>query len=182
MSHPIVPVSIACIFGRQRVPASLLAAGVVASILPDSDSIVRAMGVASRLFAHRGVTHSVFFALLAGAVGASLHRTFRARPFSVFLFLFLSTVSHGLLDAATDGGSGIAFFSPFSSHRYFFPFRPVAAAPLSVVRFFGPRFAPVMSSELRWIWLPFLSVGVVGFALRRIRALRAGASARSRGG
>ena len=39
------------------------------------------------------------------------------------LYLFLSTASHGVLDALTDGGLGVAFFSPFDQTRYFFPFR-----------------------------------------------------------
>nr|HRC76832.1 rhodanese-like domain-containing protein [Kouleothrix sp.] len=32
---------------------------------------------------------------------------------------------HGVLDAMTDGGLGVAFFAPFSATRYFFPFRPI---------------------------------------------------------
>jgi hypothetical protein len=35
--------------------------------------------------------------------------------------LFLATAGHGLLDAMTNGGLGLAFFSPFDNHRYFLP-------------------------------------------------------------
>lgn len=64
------------------------------------------------------------------------------RPPMVFLFLFLSISSHGFLDAATDGGLGIAFFRPFSNYRYFFPWNPIVVSPLSVGRFFYQGFRP----------------------------------------
>ena len=38
----------------------------------------------------------------------------------VWMYFFLSTVLHGLLDALTNGGDGIAFFSPFSNERFSF--------------------------------------------------------------
>jgi hypothetical protein len=44
-------------------------------------------------------------------------------------FLFLATASHGILDAFTDGGRGIAFFAPFGTERYFFPHHPDAGLP-----------------------------------------------------
>ena len=83
-----------------------------------------------------------------------------------FLVLFLSTVSHGLLDAVTDGGLGIAFFSPISNHRYFFPWHPIAVSPLSIDRFLSGRGISVLKSELIWIWFPFLSLGILGILSR----------------
>ena len=53
---------------------------------------------------------------------------------ATFAFLFLCTMSHALLDALTDGGLGVAFFSPFSNERYFFPWTPIR-----VSRFFSAR-------------------------------------------
>ena len=45
------------------------------------------------------------------------------------MFLFLAIASHGLLDAFTDGGLGVAFFAPFDSTRYFFPVTPIEVSP-----------------------------------------------------
>ena len=42
----------------------------------------------------------------------------------VFL-LFVAMASHGVLDALTDGGRGVGFLIPFSSERFFFPWRPI---------------------------------------------------------
>ena len=63
-------------------------------------------------------------------------------------------VSHGLLDASTDGGQGIAFFAPFSSARYFLPFRPIAVSPIGLQGVFGERGLRILASEARWILLP----------------------------
>jgi len=66
----------------------------------------------------------------------------------------LATASRGFLDAMTDGGLGVAFFSPFDNHRYFFPWRPIRVSPIGIGRFFSPRGLDVLQSELLWIWLP----------------------------
>lgn len=69
--------------------------------------------------------------------------------------------SHGLLDAFTNGGLGIAFFSPFDPRRYFFPWRPVQVSPIGMA-FFGRWGLRVLRSEVVWIWLPLAAlVGAV---------------------
>jgi inner membrane protein len=87
----------------------------------------------------------------------------------VWWFLFLATASHGLLDAMTNGGLGIAFFSPFNNDRYFLPWRPIVVAPISVRRFFSGRGVEVMKSELLWIWLPAVVFAAGVWSLRRRR-------------
>ncbi len=54
----------------------------------------------------------------------------------------------------TNGGRGVAFFSPFLSTRYFLPFRPLEVSPLDVGAFFTQRGVEVLKSEMVWIWLP----------------------------
>jgi len=39
----------------------------------------------------------------------------------------------------TDGGMGVAFFSPFDTTRYFLPWRPILVSPISVMRFLSER-------------------------------------------
>ena len=51
--------------------------------------------------------------------------------------------SHGLLDAMTDGGLGIGLLTPFSSRRYFWPWRPIPVAYIHQIAF------------LRWGWRDF---------------------------
>ena len=69
-------------------------------------------------------------------------------------FFFLVTASHGVLDAITDDGLGIAFFSPFSNTRYFLPWRPLRVSPIGIARFISPWGLEVIKRELLWLWLP----------------------------
>jgi inner membrane protein len=70
------------------------------------------------------------------------------------LYFSLVTMSHGFLDAFTDGGLGIAFFAPFDSTRYFFPWRPLTVSPIGFTQFFSEWGMDVLLSELLWIGIP----------------------------
>jgi inner membrane protein len=83
------------------------------------------------------------------------------------MYFFLATASHGFLDAMTDGGLGVAFFSPFNNTRYFLPWRPIRVSPIGVTRFFSHRGLEVIRSELLWIWLPSALLIVSAWILRR---------------
>jgi len=72
----------------------------------------------------------------------------------LWTYFFVATASHGFLDAMTNGGLGVAFFSPFDNTRYFLPWRPIVVSPISVNRFFSERGLAVLQSELLWIWIP----------------------------
>ena len=70
------------------------------------------------------------------------------------MYLFIATASHGLLDAMTDGGLGVAFFSPLDNSRYFLPWRPIRVSPIGITPFFTARGLAVLKSEFVWIWIP----------------------------
>jgi inner membrane protein len=90
-------------------------------------------------------------------------------PWQVFLFYFLSCVSHSILDAMTTGGLGVAFFSPFENSRYFFPFRPIKVSPMSVASFFEGKGLVVIKSELIWIGIPTLLLLAWGEVWKKLR-------------
>jgi inner membrane protein len=120
---------------------------------------------------HRGLTHSLAFAaVLSAAVVAIAFPGAAAGPvprWQLWLYLFLATASHGVLDALTNGGLGVAFFAPFENGRYFFPFTPIEVSPISVRAFFTARGARVMASELVWVWVPSLVLAAAVLWLRR---------------
>jgi len=93
-----------------------------------------------------------------------------ARRFSwaVFIYLFVSTLSHPLLDMFTNGGLGVALLAPFSGERYFAPWRPIQVSPISVSSFFSSWGLRVLGSELKWVWLPASVVFAVGQLARRL--------------
>src|SRR6266567_172981 len=146
-------------------------AGIACSMLPDIDSIGFHMGVPyGALWGHRGMTHSLLFAaLVAVFVGAMLQREDHNRSPSyckTALLLFAITASHGMLDAMTNGGLGIAFFSPFNPHRYFFPWRPIPVSPIGVGVFFSARGMHILWVEVLWVWCPALVLSAMGWIFR----------------
>lgn len=168
ITHTAVPIAIACAAGTRRVPPRLLAAAMAASILPDADVIGFSFGIHyADVFGHRGFFHSPVFALLASLFTAALAwRRLGTSRLSVFGVLFLSLVSHGVLDAATSGGLGIAFLSPFSNHRSFLPWHPIAVSPFGLGQFFGSWGLRVIRSEFLWVWVPCLAVALAGICVR----------------
>ena len=82
------------------------------------------------------------------------------------LVIGLVTASHGLLDAMTNGGLGIAFFAPFDDGRYFLPWRPIEVSPIGAGAFFSEWGLRVIKSELLWVWLPVVGLWVLIAGLR----------------
>lgn len=151
---------------------------------PDLDTGLHAYGVKyGDLWGHRGMTHSLLFALLLAVVVVSWlfrheARWLSRRWFALVGFFFAATASHGVLDAFTDGGLGIAFFSPFDDARHFFPWTPIEVPPIGVRLMFTRGGAHVLMSELLWIWLPTTSLLAVVLATRWLLR-RKGASSRA---
>ncbi len=170
-SHVIVAASVGAAFWRPGVSSRLWALGAVFSVVPDIDVVGFSLGIRyADTLGHRGLTHSFTFAAVMATMGSFLCTGgSAARPGTrmAWWYLFLATASHGLLDAMTDGGLGIAFFSPFSNARYFLPWRPVAVSPISVSEFFSERGLNVLRSEFRWIWLPSGIFAILALAVRR---------------
>ena len=161
--------------------------------IPDADTIGFRFGVQyGDMLGHRGFSHSILFALLLGVVAATTE--FR-RPgtgqkhhmmnlsssavrfggrawFGVAAFFAGVTMTHGFLDAMTDGGLGVGFFIPFSAKRYFFPWTPIEVSPIGVKQFFSARGLAVIKSELVYVWIPVLALAGAfkAFTLRKTRA------------
>lgn len=155
LTHAVVAGTIAA---GYRFPSHSLHVwlGVACAEFPDIDVIGFWLNVPyEHLFGHRGITHSILFAVLFSGWLAHVTHSWcglsRARLWS---YLFLATLSHGVLDALTDGGLGVAFFAPFDETRYFFPFHPIKVTPLEVTQVLGPAGLAVLLSEAMWVWLP----------------------------
>jgi inner membrane protein len=169
-THAAAALAITACFARPGTPKALWIAGAAGAVAPDLDAIGFWAGVPyDSVFGHRGISHSLF----AAAVGAAIltmamtrrRTTTLVAPTAVCLFLCIA--SHGILDAFTDGGLGVAFFAPFDNTRYFFPFTPIAVAPISITGFFTRRGLGVFASEFLWVWIPAALVATTAVALRR---------------
>ncbi len=176
ITHPVVALGLFPWFrGRIGKPAVLLI-GAVLTGFPDADVIGFGFGVGyGDLLGHRGLTHSLPFALvLGGLIALAAARAWRLSPGVLWLYFFLCLASHGVLDALTNGGLGVAFFSPFSNERYFFEFQPLQVASISIARFFAHDWIGLLAIEFRWIWAPMLALGAAGVLAGRLRGAAAG--------
>jgi inner membrane protein len=142
-----------------KLPTRFWVLAVASSLLPDADGIGFAVGVQyGDLLGHRGLSHSLAFAL-AWSFGTMALVNFQdivrgSRTWWKLVALFFAvTASHGVLDALTNGGLGVAFFAPFDGTRCFFPWRPLVVSPISFDRFFTGWGSAVLWSEMKFVWL-----------------------------
>lgn len=171
ISHPADPLAAAFALGAGAISGRLLLAGVFVSVLPDLDVLAFRLGVPyAAEFGHRGFSHSVLFALGAALLGTGLSRQLRSTYMRSFWFLFAAAASHGILDAFTNGGLGIAFWWPWSGARYFFPVQMIEVAPLGLSRFLSFKGLSVLWSEALWVWLPLFCCAALFAWSRRVPA------------
>ncbi|MDL2283936.1 metal-dependent hydrolase [Oxalobacter sp. OttesenSCG-928-P03] len=169
LTHAAVPVALGIGLGRKIIPPRLFFTGILFSVIPDFDGIGFWTGISyASTIGHRGLTHSLLFAFGLALLGTLLFKWFRTSAKATFFFLLLTAVSHALLDSITNGGLGIAFFWPWSSKRYFLPWQVIEVSPIRPSHFLSKRGYTVMMSELKWIWAPCISAGVLMMLMRRL--------------
>ena len=180
VTHGFVVAVLAKGLAAGRVPARFWFLSVLCAILPDVDVLGFPLGIRYQdMLGHRGLSHSLVFAIFL-----SLLVTFLAFPrvrrkwtrFRLFSCFFAITASHGVLDAMTDGGLGVAFFAPFDDTRYFFAFRPIKVSPIGLA-FFSARGLDVAWSEFLWVCIPSSIIAGAILGLRKLRRLRASSAA-----
>ena len=162
ITHAAVPVIARFGLGPRRVSNRLLAVACCAAVLPDADVVAFLLGIPyGSPFGHRGMSHSILLALCVGGLASLACAWLQASRLTTFLFVSAAMASHGLLDAFTNGGLGVAFFWPFSDTRYFFADHPIAVSAIGLKHLFSERTLIVLKSELLWVWLPSLTLAWV---------------------
>jgi len=163
--HAIVGYTVSKIISNNNSKL-LLVLAIASTILPDIDVLTFNFGIPYEApFGHRGFTHSIFFAMLWATLVIFVFAKFNRVIW--WLVMFLSTISHGILDAMTSGGRGVGFFIPFHNERYFFPFREIIVSPIGIERFFSERGIRVIFSELKYVFLPCFLILVLFYFIRK---------------
>lgn len=135
----------------------------------DADVLAFRFGVPyAHQLAHRGITHSLVFALLLAMLAWIFAKQLASSREHVFSFVFFATASHALLDMPTNGGLGLALIWPVSGERLFFPLRVIEVSPLDIRRFFSSTGVRVLLSELQWAWIPSTIAAVSIVVWRKI--------------
>lgn len=179
-THGVAAIALGRAYTARPLPLRFWLLSAACALAPDIDVMCTRFGIAyTSELGHRGITHSFLFAAVLSSL--VVLTAFRkpvngiGRP-AIFALLFLATVSHCVLDAMVDGTLGVAFFAPFSSHRYFLPWRPIVSSPVGW-GFFSSAGATVILNEFVWIWLPSLTV-IFAPRLRNRTVFRRGARRR----
>ena len=169
MSHAVVGVALGTLTPRSLRGRAFWLASAALPMLPDLDVLGLPLGIPFRsVWGHRGISHSLVAAGLLGLVVALLiHRRLDARLAALAAYFAAVTASHGVLNAMTSGGPGVAFFAPFDGTRYFFPWQPIPVSPLAT-HFFSERGWHVFSAELALIWAPAAVVALTARGLARL--------------
>jgi inner membrane protein len=146
----------------------------ICAALPDIDVVGFGFGIRYRdMLGHRGLTHSLPFALIVGCLAALIAfgkvKIFSPAWWKLSAYFFVIIASHGVLDAMTNGGLGVAFFAPFSNGRYFFPWRPIEVSPIGLEPFLSERGLQVILSEIKWIWIPSGLLVTMAEVYRRLK-------------
>lgn len=149
-THAFVGVAIGRLYADRRMPWTYWGLATLLPTIPDLDVIsTAAYGSA---MGHRGITHSLVFALLLSGVAASLtFRRFRVKWWSLTALFFAMVASHGLLDACTRGGGNIPFFWPLGAD--YGNWGPLSVSDIAF-DLPDPRRSRAISGELIWVWLP----------------------------
>src|ERR1051325_5252994 len=160
-THAVAAVALGRVYTKPKPPLRFWILSAACAIAPDLDVMCRRFGIDySDMLGHRGLTHSLLFALVLSALVVLV--AFR-KPIEgigrgkLFLSFFLATASHGVLDAMVDGTLGVAFFAPFSAARFFLPWRPIVSSPVGW-SFFSASGLATISNEFVWVWIPSILV------------------------
>lgn len=169
ISHIAIPLVLKYSFRGSRISKRLFILSIVCCILPDLDVIAFHFDIPySSQWGHRGFTHSLGFALIAGLIASICSQYIRSGRTTIFLVIFTSTASHALLDSATNGGLGCALFWPLSPERYFLPWRPIQVSPIGIDAFISEYGFEAIKSELLWIWLPSALIAFTAIIATRL--------------
>jgi len=163
--HAVSAIGFGSIFPRTIMKPKVFLIGIISSMLPDIDVIAWNFGISGLdMFGHRGITHSLCFALCwALILGFLFHRKESKSNFGILLLYYLiCTASHGLIDGLTTGGDRIAYFAPFSNARSHLPWNVIQVSPLGAKAFFSEWGLSVIKSELVWIGIPSLVLILLG--------------------
>ena len=169
--HAAAAIALASALRTGRPPRRYWLLAIGCAVAPDLDVLGFGLGIPyGSLLGHRGLSHSLAAAAVIAALALLLvpRALWPERRARLWLAFALATASHGLLDAMTDGGLGVAFFSPVDATRHVLPWRPILVSPVDPEAFFSDRGLAILRSEATWIGLASLALLVLSEGSRAV--------------
>ncbi len=173
-THAFSALTLGSVLQSGKLRKGLILTGILSAAMPDLDVVAFWMDIPyEHPLGHRGFTHSLLFAAMwAWGIGALLWRKIGSDlrvKWRIWLYLFLCTASHGVLDAMTTGGRGVGFFIPLDNARYFLPWRFIQVSPIRASAFFTEYGLKVITNEFVTVWLPCVIVMIMAWMVRQWR-------------
>ena len=156
ISHSLVGAGISSFF-RFENKKKIMITSLLLAALPDSDTLVMTAIGCGTIFDHRGVFHSIFFAILVGSLVAYLFKQKKWIEPSEFIKLAILfsavTFSHPFADGfSTSWRYGVSYLAPFDMTKYFWFSSPLPLVPLSPVQLFSARGINIFLVEVAMLW------------------------------
>lgn len=168
--HALAGYAISSAFNQGRPSRRMAIVATVCAVAPDLDWFTGFLDPQDHFgLAHRGFLHSFLAAGLITVIAVALAFRSRARQPGPWLCLGAATFSHGLLDACTFGGTGVAFLGPFSTTHFVATWQPIFVTPIPLSGRLTDWFFFSVGTEVLWIGIPAL---LVILASRRLGATR----------
>ena len=162
LTHAALPLIAGMAMRRASAPVPLVIAGMIAAAVPDLDVVTLRAGIPYDAPAgHRGISHSLAFALLLGLLAWCLAPSLKAERGKAFMFVAMAAASHGLADMLTSKGLGVEYWWPVSDERLFAPLRPLDVASIGLRGFRAGTIWDALWSELIWLILPAIVLALL---------------------
>ncbi|WLT31049.1 metal-dependent hydrolase [Geothrix sp. PMB-07] len=168
--HALAGLAISAACTRSRPPRRVWAFAVACAVAPDLDWFMEFFQLSQRAsLAHRGISHSLLAALLIAVAAMLIGFRPQLRSARLWTCMLAASFSHGLLDACTFGGTGVAFLLPFSNARFVGAWQPIFVSPIPLSGKLLDWLLFSLGTEIVWIGLP---AAVVFFAPQTMQRLR----------
>jgi len=173
LGHTMAGLTLSAVFTGARPPRRVWMLATACAVAPDLDWFTFFVLPDGNVFGHRGVCHSLLFAALITIAAMLFGFRSRLRSPRLWCCMGAATLSHGLLDACTFGGTGVGFLLPFSDLRYVCRWQPLFVSPIPLNGRLLEWFLFSLGTELVGIGLPCLLVWTFLLQRRRWSAARA---------
>ena len=170
LGHAAAGLALNATLAGDRPPRRSWALAAACALAPDLDWFTAFLHLPyGHALTHRGGAHSLLAAALLASAAMLLGLRPHLRQPRLWLALFAAAFSHGLLDACTLGGVGVAAFLPFSSERYVCLWQPIRVSPIPLTGRLWIRFLAALWTEAVWIGLPAILLVTAIRAARWVR-------------
>ena len=168
--HALAGLAISAAFTQGHPPRRTWALAAACTVAPDLDWFTGFLRFADGTsLSHRGMSHSLIAAVLIAVAAMLIGCRAHLRSPRHWACLLSAAFSHGLLDACTFGGTGVAFLLPFSKARFVCVWQPIFVSPIPLSGRLLDWLLFSLGTELVWIGIPAALVFAAPHAIQWLR-------------